>query len=174
TQPHKTRMGHPAEALYVEAARYRVVAKVGSQTRNSRLVDTEDTMSPRTIFLSKLLGLYCVVVGLAMFVHSHATIKALVQCAPALYIAGIIALAIGLAMVLGHNVWSGGVLPVVVTLVGWLSLIKGVLILFLPAQWIAACYLGCGHQVPFLYLKAAITLILGAYLTYGGFTSKSQ
>lgn len=134
-------------------------------------------MSPRTIFLSKLLGLYCVVVGLAMLVHSHATpemIKGLVQCAPALYLAGIIALAMGLAMVLGHNVWCGGVLPVVVTLVGWIALIKGLLILFLPAQWTAACYLGCGHPVPLFYLKAAITLILGAYLTYGGFTSKSQ
>jgi len=134
-------------------------------------------MSPRTIFLSKLLGLYCVVVGLAMFAHIPATletIKMMVHCAPALYIAGIIALAMGLAMVLGHNVWSGGVLPVVVTLVGWIALIKGLLILFLPAGWVEACYLGGGHAVPLFYLKAAITLILGAYLTYGGFTSKSQ
>lgn len=30
----------------------------------------------------------------------------------------IISLALGLAMILGHNVWSGGALPVVVTLVG--------------------------------------------------------
>ncbi|MGO9517520.1 MAG: hypothetical protein ACLPND_10785 [Candidatus Korobacteraceae bacterium] len=134
-------------------------------------------MSPRTIFLSKLLGLYCVVVGLAMFAHRAATldvIKTLIHNAPVLYIAGIIALAMGLAMVLGHNVWKGGVLPIVVTLVGWIALIKGLLILFLPAQWIETCYLGCGHQVLYLYLKAAITLILGAYLTYGGFTSKSQ
>jgi hypothetical protein len=31
----------------------------------------------------------------------------------------IISLAVGVAMILGHNVWSGGALPVVVTLVGW-------------------------------------------------------
>ena len=134
-------------------------------------------MSPRTIFLSKLLGLYCVVVGLAMFVHSHATmemLKAMLHNAPVLYVAGIIALAMGLAMVLSHNVWCGGVLPIVVTVVGWIALIKGLLLLFLPAQWTEACYLGCGHPVPLFYLKAAITLILGAYLTYGGFTAKSQ
>jgi len=134
-------------------------------------------MSPRTIFLSKLLGLYCLVVGLAMLVHSHATldmIKTIVHDAPAMYVAGIMALAMGLAMVLGHNVWCGGVLPVVVTVIGWLALIKGLFILFLPAGWVEACYLGCGHQVAFLYLKAAISLILGVYLTYGGFTSKSQ
>ena len=133
-------------------------------------------MSPRTIFLSKLLGLYCVVVGLAMLVHRHATLetmRTIVHDAPALYIAGIIALAIGLAMVLGHNVWKGGVLPIVVTVVGWISLIKGLLILFVPAHAVEGCFVG-GHYHLYFYLKAAVTLILGAYLTYGGFTSKSS
>jgi hypothetical protein len=37
-----------------------------------------------------------------------------------LFVVGVIAVAAGLAMVLGHNVWSGGVLPVVITLTGWL------------------------------------------------------
>ncbi len=133
-------------------------------------------MSPRTIFLSKLLGLYSVLVGLAMLAHRHAsveTIQAMVHNAPVLYIAGVIAVAAGLAMVLGHNVWHGGVLPVVVTLVGWLSLIKGLLLLFVPAHAVEGCFLG-GHYQLYFYLKAAIAIILGAYLTYGGFTSKSS
>ncbi len=133
-------------------------------------------MSPRTIFLSKLLGLYCVVVGLAMFAHAQATmemIKVLVRDTPALYIAGIFALAIGLAMVLGHNIWSGGVLPVVVTIIGWLALLKGLLVLFLPAHADEGLFLG-GHYVVHYYVKAAITVILGIYLTYGGFTAKAK
>ena len=28
-------------------------------------------------------------------------------------------------MVVGHNIWSGGALPVVITLVGWLMAIRG-------------------------------------------------
>lgn len=133
-------------------------------------------MLPRTIFLSKLLGLYCVLVGLAMFAHRTATIetmKAFVQDAPMLYLAGIIALGIGLAMVLGHNVWSGGVLPVVVTLIGWLSLVKGLFILFLSSVAAQGLILGEHYAICF-YVNAGITLILGAYLTYGGFTAKSQ
>jgi hypothetical protein len=133
-------------------------------------------MSPRTIFLSKLLGLYCIFLGLAMFAHKTATMetmKAIVQNAPLLYLAGIIALAAGLAMVLGHNVWSGGVLPVVVTLIGWMSLIKGLFILFLPSAAAQGFVLG-EHYAPRFYVNAGITLILGAYLTYGGFTSKSH
>jgi hypothetical protein len=43
----------------------------------------------------------------------------------------IISLVVGVAMIVGHNVWSGGVLAVVVTLVGWLILLKGVALLVL-------------------------------------------
>ena len=28
-------------------------------------------------------------------------------------------------MVVGHNIWSGGALPVVITLIGWLMAIRG-------------------------------------------------
>jgi len=123
-----------------------------------------------------LLGLYGVLVGLAMLAHRHAsveTIQAMVHNAPVLYLAGVFALATGLAMVLGHNIWHGGVLPVVVTLVGWLSLVKGLVILFLPAQLAGRCLLG-GHYEARFYFNAAIAIILGAYLTYAGFTSKSR
>jgi len=133
-------------------------------------------MLPRTIFLSKLLGLYCIFLGLAMFAHKTATIEtfqAMVQNAPVLYVAGIMALAVGLAMVLGHNVWHGGVLPVVVTLIGWLSLIKGLFILFLPSAAAQGLVLG-EHYQPRFYLNAGITLLLGIYLTYAGFTAKPR
>jgi hypothetical protein len=43
---------------------------------------------------------------------------------------GAITLAAGLAMVLAHNIWSGGALVVVVTVVGWITLIKSLLFLF--------------------------------------------
>ena len=51
------------------------------------------------------------------------TVTALVHNPPLLLIVGMIGLIAGLAIVLGHNVWYGGMLPVVVTLVGWLILI---------------------------------------------------
>ena len=133
-------------------------------------------MLPRTIFLSRLLGLYSVLVGLAMLAHRQATIetiRAMVHNAPVLYVVGVFALAAGLAMVLGHNVWKGGVLPAVVTLVGWLSLIKGLLILFLPVELAGGSFL-VGHYEQRFYLNAAIAIIVGAYLTYGGFRAKSR
>ena len=133
-------------------------------------------MSPRTIFLSRLLGLYCLLAGLSMVVHKQATVgtvSALIHNPPALYIAGVFALACGLAMVLAHNIWSGGVLPVVVTLAGWLAFIKGLLLLFLSSE-ATVCFFTRIHYGRFFYLFAVIPLLLGAYLTYGGFKSRSH
>ena len=48
-----------------------------------------------------------------------------------MFVLSIIIVAAGLAMVLAHNIWSGGAQAVVVTLVGWLTLIKGLLYLLL-------------------------------------------
>ena len=134
-------------------------------------------MSSRTTYLSKLLGLYYVLAGLSMVTHRQATmetIKTLVHNAPVMFVVGLITLAVGLAMVLGHNVWSGGALPIIVTLVGWISLIKGVLVLFLSPGADMGVVLGAFQYERLFYLYAGITLIIGAYLTYGGFRSRSD
>jgi hypothetical protein len=65
-------------------------------------------------------------------------------------------------MVLGHNVWSGGV----VTLVGWVALIKGLVLLFLSPEAAAGLYLGALHYEQLYYLYSAVLLFLGVHLTY--------
>jgi hypothetical protein len=102
-------------------------------------------MSPRTAFLGSLIGLYCILVSLSMMVHKQATVEAvtaLVHTPALMFAVGVIAVVAGLAMILGHNVWSGGALPVVVTLVGWLLLVKSLLILFLPPEAASTIFLG--------------------------------
>jgi len=67
-------------------------------------------MSPRTLFLSKLIGLYCILAALSMMTRTQATLEtvtALLQNPSMMLILGVITLAAGLAMVLGHNIWSG-------------------------------------------------------------------
>jgi len=64
-----------------------------------------------------------------------ATVRGLIASPPLLLLVEVISLAGGLAMILGHNIWSGGALPVVVTLIGWLMAIRGACCsLFLPAR----------------------------------------
>jgi len=112
-----------------------------------------------------------------MVTHKRAAVEmvtVLVHNSPLLFIVGLITLVAGLAMILGHNVWSGGALPVIVTLIGWLTLIKSLLFLFLSPEAAVGFFLGGLHYEQLFYLYAAISLVLGVYLTYGGFRSTSR
>ncbi|MGA8619638.1 MAG: hypothetical protein WB660_14115 [Candidatus Sulfotelmatobacter sp.] len=134
-------------------------------------------MSPRTLFLSRLIGLYCILIGLSMMTRGQATVEtvtALLQNSAMTLILGVITLTAGLAMVLAHNIWSGGALVVVVTLVGWMALIKSLFFLFLPHEMEAGLFLGQLHYRQLFCVYAAISLVLGLYLTYGGFKSRSD
>lgn len=127
-------------------------------------------MSPRTLYLGKLLGLYCILISLSMATHKQTTVEAvtgLVHNPPLLFLAGVIGVVAGLALIIGHNVWSGGALPIAVTLVGWLALTKGLVILFLSSEAAAEFFLERLHYEEFYYWYAAASFLLGIYLTYG-------
>ena len=134
-------------------------------------------MSPRTVFLSRLVGLYCILVALSMITRRRATlesVRALLHDPSMMFVVGVITLAAGLAMVLAHNIWSGGALVVIVTLVGWITLIKGLFFLFLPPGMEAELFLRQLHYQYLFYLYGCISLGLGSYLTYGGFRSTAR
>ena len=129
-------------------------------------------MSPRTIFISRMIGLYCLIASLIMFTQKSAMVEienTLVHSPAILFLAGIITLIAGLAIVLGHNVWSGGAVPVTVTLLGWITLIKGVLLLS-PGTTVG--FWESLHYERLYYLYASISFVLSACLTYGGFKTQ--
>jgi hypothetical protein len=123
------------------------------------------------MFLSRLIGLFVILVALPLAMHKQATLEtltALVHNPPLLLILGMVFLATGLAIVLNHNIWSGGVLPVIVTLIGWVTLLRGLLLLSLSPEALAGL-LGIVHYEQLFSLYIVISLVLGAYLTYSGF-----
>ena len=134
-------------------------------------------MLPRTLFLSRLIGLYCILVALSMITRRQATLEsvtAILRDPSMMFVLGAITLVAGLAMVLAHNIWSGGALTVIVTFVGWMTLIKSLSFLFLPPDVNAEFFLRQLHYQTLFYLYGAILLVLGVYLTYGGFKSTSH
>ena len=88
-----------------------------SDTISQRLRDAEVRMSRLTVLLARFIGLFTVLLVAAFLIRGSATIETAISDGPVMLVYAIISLATGLAMILGHNVWSGGVLPVVVTLV---------------------------------------------------------
>ena len=91
-------------------------------------------MPARTLFLSRLIGLYCLLIGLTMTSHRQLTLEAvaaLFQNPSLTLLLGLTTLGASLGIVLSHNLWWSGRLALMITLIGWLALIKSLLFLFL-------------------------------------------
>lgn len=122
-----------------------------------------------TIFLARLIGLFILLLLPALLLRGGATIGATLANAPVVFAFAIFSLAAGLAVVLGHNIWRGGALPVVVTLVGWSMLGKGLLLLLLMPEMLTRM-LERMHYGAHIYLYFVPAFLLGLYLTWAGFT----
>jgi hypothetical protein len=127
-------------------------------------------MSRLTVFLARSIGLFTILLVAGFLVRGGAVIETTAADVPVMISYAIISLAMGVAMVVGHNVWSGGTLPVVVTLAGWLILAKGIFLLVFSPE----AFSGIMHRMHYgehhsVYLGPAF--VLGLYLTWAGFTA---
>ena len=130
-------------------------------------------MSQLTIFLARLLGLFTILVIATLLFRGAAMVESAIANQPAMLTYGILSLGLGLAMVLGHNVWSGGLLPVVVTLVGWRILMKGIVLLLLSPDALTQFYARMHYGERFnVYLMPS--LVIGLYLTWAGFSARPR
>lgn len=124
-----------------------------------------------TKLLARILGTWSLLAVLAMVVNRQNTIDLVGSffASPALmWSVGLFSTLIGIVIVVTHNRWSGGALPVVVTLYGWIVLAKGLTFVWLPASAQQAFYNSLRFDRYFYYYFVG-SLALGAYLTYGGF-----
>jgi hypothetical protein len=80
------------------------------------------------------------------------------------------ALVVGIAMVIGHSYWEPNWRGLI-TLFGYLSLAKGVARIGFPEFPRRA--VGLIRRDAFRWLWSGLILILGAYLTWVGFTAKA-
>jgi len=130
-------------------------------------------MSTLTIYLARLIGLSAVLLVATLFVRGTELIVGTVADGPVMLVYAIFSLAAGLAIILGHNVWSGGTLPVIVTLVGWLIFAKGLVLMLVTPETLAPLLERMQQHYHYpVYLVPA--LIIGLYLTYAGFTAPSK
>ena len=130
-------------------------------------------MSKLTIFLARSIGLFMVLLVAGFLVRGGTAIEVTIEDEGVMISYAIISLAMGVAMVIGHNVWSGGALPVVVTLVGWRVLAKGFLLLVLAPDELSAMVQRIGYAEHYRLLLMP-ALVLGLYLTWAGFASQAM
>ena len=68
------------------------------------------------------------------------------------------------------QLWTGSALAVVVTLFGWAALLKGLSLLLVPPERMAAAYKGLGFE-RYFYAWMGGVLTLGILITLGAFAS---
>ena len=87
-----------------------------------------------SIFYAQVIGLWLALIGLATIVHQARFKKAMsdsLSHAGLMTLTGLVALAIGLLIVVSHNIWVPA-WPALVTLFGWFLIFQGIMRIFWP------------------------------------------
>ncbi|MBU0578031.1 hypothetical protein KJ742_04575 [Patescibacteria group bacterium] len=123
-----------------------------------------------SIFLAKLIGLIYLVLGVGLAVNPkyyHKMFNDLLNDTPLMYLSGILAFIGGLLLVIFHNVWVES-WAIVITVFGWLLLIKGALLIMFPSTMKKISRSLFQSSDPFL-VDSLIIIILGLIFAYFGF-----
>jgi hypothetical protein len=129
----------------------------------------QDAMQ-KSIYLARLIGPVLLAIGIGVllnapvfrilagqFLHNYALI----------FVAGVLTLTAGLAIVLAHNVWVGD-WRLIITVFGWLGVIGGVARIVLP-QKVAAIGTGMIAYGIAPMVGGFVMLVAGGVLSYFGY-----
>src|ERR1700686_3666169 len=123
-----------------------------------------------SIFLAKLMGPIMLGAGIAMLVNRKeldALAQELLHSRVLLFLLGLIDLAIGLAIVLTHNVWVAD-WRLIITLLGWLLMVRGAVRILAPDQ-VKALGTKLLSNANLVTGSLAVTTVLGLVLCYFGY-----
>ena len=121
-----------------------------------------------SILLAKVVGIYFVVICLLVLIKRkffQQVLQSFASSKAVIFLGSILALIIGLLLVISHNVWETN-WRVIITIAGWLALIKGILLMVMPEKFMNWSAKAFKTVVP---VGCIIMIIVGAYLIYIGF-----
>ncbi len=123
-------------------------------------------------FLARLIGPVMIAVGFGVVVNRAAFQKLageFLDSPAVLFLSGLMLMPAGLAIVLAHNVWTAD-WRILITLLGWLSLISGTVRVLAPLQ--AGRFGKRAHAVgDYATVAAAIWAALGLTLSHFGYSA---
>jgi len=85
-----------------------------------------------------------------------------------IFVSGILLFVAGLAILRAHNIWVGG-WPVLVTVLGWLAILGGLLRMLFPTR-LAAIAAAVGGSTGGIIVGAVVLLVVGAFLSFKGYS----
>jgi hypothetical protein len=123
-----------------------------------------------SIFLARLIGPVCLVIGVALLVNGEgfrAMLFEFIDSPALIFLSGIITMVAGLAIVVTHNLWVPD-WRVLITVIGWLGTIGGAIRIVVPQQTIelGRTMLTNIYTLP---IVMGFYFVIGALLTYFGY-----
>ena len=123
-----------------------------------------------SILLAKFIGTYFIVIGVGLVFNLKVYRKVLedfFKNSALVYVTGLITFIVGLAIVLSHNIWVAD-WRVIITVSGWMALIKGALLIILPGTLvkITEAYV---KNINLLVVPGIIMLAIGTFLMIKGY-----
>ena len=122
--------------------------------------------------LAALIGPTLIALAAATLINlgSISTLVESVSHDPALVmVSGVLSFVAGLAVVRVHNHWAGD-WAVLVTILGWLLLVGGLVRILFPI-WLAGMAANFGQNTGFIAGEAVVSLVIGAFLSYKAYIS---
>jgi hypothetical protein len=129
-------------------------------------------MTPTTLYLSQLMGPAFLLLGLSLGMNQGFYKSLLVKMEKDeafLFLASIIELVTGMAVVLSHSLWTTPA-EVIVTLIGWAMIVEGAAVLLLTKKYPHGIMAHFSRNIPALFnLGTVLLIVLGGYLSYLGY-----
>ena len=129
-----------------------------------------DWTMERSHFLAKLIGPVFIAAGAGMIFNTvlyRTMFERALHDHMLIYLSGVIALPVGLAIVATHNDWKWH-WPLIITLIGWLAIIGGILRMVAP-QVVEQISLSVLSYPNFFVVDGGVAVILGVLLSYFGY-----
>jgi len=117
--------------------------------------------------IAGLIGPTLVAIGAAILLNLGSfaeMVKQIAEDPGLIFLSGVLLLVAGIAILRVHNIWTGG-WPVVVTVLGWLAVVGGLMRMFLPFRF-AAIAAAMGQHTVLIATMAIVVLLVGAFLSY--------
>jgi len=123
-----------------------------------------------SIYLAQLIGPVMAIMGLYILVFPtrlQEVAREFLASAALMFLAGVMALILGIAIVLSHNIWVMG-WPVIITIFGWVAIPAGLLRLSMGAEGRANATEFLAYRGLFIF-AGALLAVLGAWLSWAGY-----
>jgi hypothetical protein len=130
----------------------------------------------RSIYLAKLIGPVTVAMGVGMLLNApifRILAEQFLSSYALIFLAGLLTLTAGVALVLAHNVWVAD-WRVIITILGWLGVIGGIGRIIAPNLVVRVGSAVISQGSWLLIFAGLVVLALGCVLSYFGYADTSS